>query len=355
VMMDPQRWANKWLSQIMFIINSNSKGGLLAEQGAVVDPREAEENWASPDSITWLNEGGLGKVQQKEMTAYPSGLAQLMEFALGSLPQVTGINLEALGLAGRDQANVLEQSRKQAAFGLLSPIFDSLRRYRKYQGKVMLYFIRQFISDGRLIRINGVGSTQFIPLTKPDDAIEFDIIVDQAATAPDVKDRTWNTLMQVVPQMIKAGEPIPPDLLSYAPLPEDLIQKWQAFIQQAQQQQRVSPQQMQQMQEQLNQLQQENMQMKQDQSVQMAEMQMKQQQMEGELEIKRTEMQGRLALHELETRGKLQMQEQSTQGDLALNAHKAEGDLKIKAASAHAAAETARVAAKNKPAPKAAK
>lgn len=355
VMMDPQRWANKWLSQIMYIINSNSKGGLLAEQGAVVDPREAEENWASPDSITWLNEGGLGKVQQKEMTAYPSGLAQLMEFALSSLPQVTGINLEALGLAGRDQANVLEQSRKQAAFGLLSPIFDSLRRYRKQQGKVLLYFIRQFISDGRLIRINGVGSTQFIPLTKPDDAIEFDIIVDQAATAPDVKDRTWNTLMQVVPQMIKAGEPIPPDLLTYAPLPEDLIQKWQAFIQQSQQNRGPSPQQMEQMQQQLQQLQQENVQLKQDQSAQMMEAQTKQQFMQGELQIKRDEMSGRLQLHELEVRGKLQMQAQQTEGTLVLDAHKAAADTKIKAASAASAAETARVAAKNKPAPKAAK
>lgn len=352
VMMDPQRWANKWLSQIMFIINSNSKGGLLAEVGAVVDPREAEENWASPDSITWLQEGGLGKVTQKEMTAYPSGLAQLMEFALSSLPQVTGINLEALGLAGRDQANVLEQSRKQAAFGLLSPIFNSLRLYRKMQGKVLLYFIREFISDGRLIRINGVGSTQFIPLTKPDDAIEFDIIVDQAATAPDVKDRTWNTLMQVVPQMIKAGEPIPPDLLTYAPLPEDLIMKWQAFIQQSQQNRGPSPQQMQQMQQQMQDLQQQLQQAQMDNQAAMVEAQTKQQQMAEELQIKRDEMQGRLQIHAAEVEGKLKLHQQDVTGSLVLDAHKADGDLKIKAASAAAAAETARVAAKNRPAAK---
>src|ERR1700675_4714961 len=140
VMKDPQRWANKWLAQIMFIINSNAKGGIMAEQGAFVDSRKAEDEWAKPNSVTMLNVGGIAKIQQKAMTPYPSGLSQLMEFALNALPQVTGINLEALGLADRDQANVLEQSRKQAAYGLLAPVFDSLRRYRKMQGKVLLTF-----------------------------------------------------------------------------------------------------------------------------------------------------------------------------------------------------------------------
>jgi len=126
-MKDPQRWANKWLSQIMHIINSNAKGGLLAEIGAFVDPRKAQDEWSSPDAITLLREGGLDKVKEKTVSNYPSGIDRLMEFALNSLPQVTGINLEALGLANREQAGVLEQQRKQAAYGLLSPLFDSCR------------------------------------------------------------------------------------------------------------------------------------------------------------------------------------------------------------------------------------
>lgn len=334
VMMDPQRWANKWLAQIMFIINANSKGGLMAEQGAFVDDRKAEDEWSSPDSIIHLNEGGLNKIKQKEMSAYPAGLAQLMEFALSSLPQVTGINLEALGLANRDQANVLEQSRKQAAYGLLAPIFDSLRRYRKMQGKVLLYFIREFISDGRLVKINGVGSEKYIPLTKPADAVEFDIIVDQAPTAPDVKDRTWQALMQIAPQMIKAGEPLPPDLLSYAPLPAEMIQKWQKFIQQQQAQGKVSPQQMQQMQQQMQQTQQENQQLQMKLQDKSQELLLQEKKINGELQLKLKEVQGMLAIKEAESNGKMAMQQADQSHQMQLNTHKAQGDLKIKAASA---------------------
>ena len=327
VMKDPQRWANKWLSQIMNIINLNAKGGLMAEAGAFQDPRRAEEEWSDPGSIVHLNEGGIEKIKEKTMTSYPQGLDRLMEFALNSLPQVTGINLEALGLANRDQANVLEQSRKQAAYGLLAPIFDSLRRYRKTQGKVMLYFIREFISDGRLIKINGVGSARYIPLTKVPDAIEFDIIVDDAPTAPDIKDRTWNTLMQLVPALVKEGVPIPPDLLSFAPLPQDLINKWQQFMLQHQNQQ-INPQMVQQMQQQMQQLSQTNQQLK----MQLADK-------SQELQIKAMEASQKIELMRQETQSKIALQAEEQNANLALKTHQTHGDLKIKAAAAGMKAE----------------
>lgn len=273
VMKDPQRWANKWLSQILHIINSNAKGGLLAEVNAFVDPRKAADEWSQPESITLLNEGGLNKVEQKQATSYPAGLDKLMTFALGSLPMVTGINLEALGLANREQANVLEMSRKQAAYGLLSPLFDGLRRYRKIQGRIMLYYIHEYISDGRLIRIGGPESQQFIPLTKQPNAPEYDIIVDQSPTAPDTKEATWEALQVILPTAIKTGMPLPPNILDYAPIPVGLATEWKKFIQQQQQKPQIPPQvqqQMQQMQQQMQQLQQENMQMKQDASVERA-------------------------------------------------------------------------------------
>ena len=283
VMKDPQRWANKWLSQILHIINSNAKGGLMAEIGAFVDPKKAQDEWSSPDSITLLREGGINKVEQKQMPAFPSGLDRLMEFALSSLPMVTGINLEALGLANREQAGVLEAQRKQAAYGLLSPLFDALRRYRKNQGRILLDFIHNFISDGRLVRIGGPESQQFLPLTKQPDAPEYDIIIEQAPNAPDVKEKTWETLVQILPAMMKAGYPVPPDLLDYTPLPTALSVKWKQYVAK---QGQPNPQ-MQQLQQQVQQLAQENQTLKQDQSIKQQQLQLAVQETQAKLALQK--------------------------------------------------------------------
>lgn len=320
VMKDPQRWANKWLSQIMYIINSNAKGGLMAETNAFVDIRKAREDWASPDRIIELKEGGIDKIKEKAATAYPAGLSQLMEFALNSLPQVTGINLEALGLADRDQANVLEQSRKQAAYGLLAPIFDSLRRYRFAQGRMLFFFIQKFISDGRLIRITGPGTEQVVPLVRAPDAFEFDVVVDSSPTAPDVKTQTWQALMQLVPAMLKAGMPVPPQLLSYAPIPTELATQWQQYL--AQQQQNAVPPQVQQkleeLQQQVQQLTQENQAVKQDKQEKIIDAQTKQQSMQFEMALKQQEAEHEMMLKEMELRAKLGMQAVEIDGKMQL-------------------------------------
>ena len=237
-MKDPQRWANKFFSQILHIINSNAKGGLLAEEDAFVNPQKAEEEWSRPDSITMLNPGALmkKKIEPKAPAAYPVGVDRMMEFAISSLRDVSGVNLELLGLANREQPGILEAQRKQAGLTILGNMFNSLRRYRKEQGRVLLFFIKTYISDGRLIRINGANAQpQYVPLVKLPDTYRYDIIVDDAPTSPNMKEQVWGALSSMMPFLAKMGAPIPPDVLDYLPFPSTLIEKWKQMMIQAQQ------------------------------------------------------------------------------------------------------------------------
>jgi hypothetical protein len=225
-MKDPQRWGNKFFSQIHDILAKNVKGGAFVEEGALVDPRKAEEQWASANPLIQVKEGAIEKIKERAAANYPTGLDRMMMFSFESMPFVSGINLEALGMANREQAGVLEETRKKAAMAILAPLFDALRRYRKEQGKVLLYYIREFLTDGRLIRILGNGGkARYIPLTKDAGTTQYDVIVDQSPSSPDFKEKVWAALNQVLPIMLKQGMPVPASVYQYSPLPSDVAEE----------------------------------------------------------------------------------------------------------------------------------
>jgi hypothetical protein len=69
------------------------------------------------------------------------------------------------GAGRRDQAASLEYQRRQAGFTVLAQFFNSLRQYRKRQGRAMLYMIQKWLGDGRLVRITtDNGNQQYVPL-----------------------------------------------------------------------------------------------------------------------------------------------------------------------------------------------
>lgn len=234
-MKDPQRWSNKFFSQILHIINSNAKGGIIAERNAFENPRAAESDWAKPNAVTWARPGALasGRIQPKQPITYPVGLDNLMQFSVSSIRDVSGINLEMLGMADRQQAGVLEYQRKQAAITILAQMFDSLRRYRKNQGRLMLEYIREYLSDGRLVKISKQdGAEEYIPLIRDPETVTYDIIVDDAPQSPNQKEKVFQILAQILPVLQSVGAMPPPDVLDYTPLPPSLTKKWKEQLMQ---------------------------------------------------------------------------------------------------------------------------
>jgi hypothetical protein len=229
----------------MYLLNSQSKGGLLAEKGAFDSQLQAEETWAKSDAITWMKDGSLSgpnpKVKEKPPAQFPTGFFALFNESKEAISQVTGLSPEFLGTREVDQAGVLEYQRKQSSLNLLASLFNALRRYRKRQGKVMLYLIQNYLSDGRLIRIVGDGKAQYVPLVKRADA-QYDIIVDDAPTSPNEKERTWGVLMQLMPFVKDFMTPDTTlEVLAYSPLPASLVQKWKDKAEQAAEEAKNNP------------------------------------------------------------------------------------------------------------------
>jgi len=227
IMMDPQMWANKWLSQTMHIMNSNAKGGLMAETGAFADPKKAKRDWAKPDALIEMNPSGLEKVRERNAALFPQGVHELMKYAVDAISDTPGINQELMGLTGKEQPGVLESMRKQAGVTMLTVMFDSLRLYRKQQGRILAAFIRDYISDGRLIRVVGPEGQKYLPLMHDQVAMRYDTVIDEAPTSHNQKEKVMQILLHLAPVLMESGmPPPPPEVLEYLPVPESLMEKW---------------------------------------------------------------------------------------------------------------------------------
>lgn len=228
LMADPQRWANKWLSQTLHILNTTAKGGILAEEDAFKDQREAQETYAQPDAITFVKKEAIskGKIMQKPGAGIPTGYINLLEFAITSIRDVTGVNMELIGLRDANQPGILEAQRKQAGMTILATMFDSLRRFRKNVGRIRLDFIQSYFADGRLIRIAGEDGMQLVPLLQEQVLGDYEVIVDDAPTSPNSREQTWSALQMILPFF---KEMITPEIaltaLEYSPLPTKFVEQ----------------------------------------------------------------------------------------------------------------------------------
>jgi hypothetical protein len=230
-MIDSQNWTNKFFSTILYCLMVGAKGGILAEEDAFKDARKAESEWANPNSITWMKKGSLTgdsgpKVIPKPMAQYPQGLDRLMTFTVDSMPNILGLSPELLGMQDKVQSGVLEAQRKQSAMAIIAWAFDAMRRYYKSMGRQLARYVTDYMPEGMLVKINGPESAQYVPLLKNELALTFDVIVDEAPTSTNMRERVWAVIETLVPQLLQAGISIPPDVLDYSPLPTDLQQKW---------------------------------------------------------------------------------------------------------------------------------
>jgi hypothetical protein len=232
-MRDPQRWANALFSSVLHQIQTTGKG-IMAERGAFENDEAAEKAWANGSKIVWLNAGAVAgqKVQPKEQHNLPNGIFDMMQLSLGAFRDVTGVNIESMGLADRSQAASLELQRTKQASIILASLFDGLRRFHKENGRLIMDLIRNFLSDGRLIRVVGPDYEKYVPLVKQDDTIEYDIIVDESPSSPNQKEASWAILQQLLPVLGKTLTPSTGSiLLKASPLPETVVNEFKKAAQ----------------------------------------------------------------------------------------------------------------------------
>jgi hypothetical protein len=171
----------------------------------------------------------------KPQAQLPPAVERLMADSLESIPACAGVNPELLGLGAQatDSSGVLEHQRRRAGLVVLATFFDSMNLYRKQGGLLTLQFLAKYMNDGRLVRVVATDQQKFVPLLLDGDTAKYDLVMDEAPTSPQAKERNWQLIAPLLPAMLQRPD-IPPqvylELLKESPIRTSVIERIEAIL-----------------------------------------------------------------------------------------------------------------------------
>jgi hypothetical protein len=212
-MIDPQLTMNKSMSTALTMFLTNAKGGVMYETNAFTDPEMAKNQWAQPDAWIEMAEGGAEKIVQRQPVSYQGTIELFFTESKSALNYVSGIPADMMGVAVGEARTVLE-------------------------------FIREYWTQGQLIKVGGSVNGQAIPLLKSNLPLSYDLQLDDSVRHnPNLKAQVWNDIQPIIPSLLKFNlGSILLKILKFSPLPAQLVneiqQQAQAMMQDPNQQQK---------------------------------------------------------------------------------------------------------------------
>lgn len=253
---EPAKFANKAFTEMLFVIASNSKGGVIYEESAVDDPKKFEKEYASTQAAVMVNDGAVAgqQIMPKAVGNINNAYADIFTISSQSIPQMAGINPEFLASSENRQVSaILESQRVKQVVSALAGYFDSITLYQKEQARYMLTVMRILgqNSPGRLVRVVGEdGVAAFIEISEDHFSAEYDIDIGEAPESATQKAETAQTLIGLAQQMAPLGINIYPVAIRHLNLKSkdinDLLQAMQPPQQEVDPQQQAQEQAMQQ-------------------------------------------------------------------------------------------------------------
>lgn len=207
-MLDPQDVVNKSISSKVTVLIANAKGGVIVKTSALADPLKAKEDWAKPDA--WIEAHDHANLQQdiyqREPAQIPRDYDQIFLEAQGAISKVSGINEELIGIAQGQTPSTTVQNRLQSGLVVLGWFFDNITRLRRVEARVTLEFIREYWSQGQLIRVGGDYNAKSIPLLAAKLPKDYELALDDSVRHnPNLKAQVWSDLQPIIPSLLRFG------------------------------------------------------------------------------------------------------------------------------------------------------
>lgn len=234
-MKEPTLYYNKSLTELMFTIATNAKGGVMYEESAITDIQQFEANYAKSDKNVMVADGALSnaRIQAKKENVQITGYENIVQMTDASISEVAGIDKGFLGSSeDRDESGILQRRRIRQVVTSLANYFDSIALYQKENARRLLDFLKIYAENnpGGMIPILGQnGKTQFMKLVKDPFMAEYAVSIQEAPQTPEEKQDYATIMSAMADKLLAIGDPAGKAVLAvamkYMPLEKTDVQK----------------------------------------------------------------------------------------------------------------------------------
>lgn len=229
---DAQRQINIESSSIVYQIQKMAKGGWIAPRGAYVDKEKWQTQAAQP-GVLLEYDPRKGKPDTMDGQSPPRHLIELVQTRMAAIRDISGVNIEMQGIRQGQDPGVVLQLRKQAAMTTLAVFFDHARLGRRALAKVLIPYIQKFIAPERQIAVLGPdGGARYVVMDDNMRLARYEAAIDDVTASPNDRSETLTVLQTLLPVMLKAGVPVPPQMVDIIPMPPHVREAFKAMMEQ---------------------------------------------------------------------------------------------------------------------------
>lgn len=211
-MIEPQKYYNKALTELLFTIAANSKGGVMVEEGAVEDIADFETKWAKTDATIIVRAGTLSnptgaKIVQKTQGAVPTGLESIITLSDAAI-SANGVDPAFMGETNPQESGVLFKRRIRQIISKMWWVADAITLYQKEDARLCEDLIRVWVqnSAGQWVRITGQdGKDQFMTVSEDMLTAQYDVSIQEGAQTPEDQQETATLISGTADKYLSIG------------------------------------------------------------------------------------------------------------------------------------------------------
>jgi hypothetical protein len=244
MMKDPQTGINTMRRQMQHLLQTSPKGILIHEVGAILDIEAYETKSAEPNYHMEVSSGALEKVRFTDQPTISPVYGQLMDVDQQFMKDVSGIQNDTLGIQTYSrEPGITTQLRQGQNIAILFILLDNFKKSRLLATKLLFSFIQQYVTEERVIRIEGQNGQQLMQLNTQnnpgtqgfnDISIgKYDFFVEEGIETVNSRNSIAQMLIDLSHQ---APGSVPPELIvEYSGAPFSVVQQLKQYSQAQQQ------------------------------------------------------------------------------------------------------------------------